>query len=49
MRAGSFMDVLMGIVFVGLVTTLVSHPNTARVVTSAGNAFSNSLAVAVKG
>jgi len=48
-KASGFMDVLMGIVFVGLVTSLVSHPNTARVITSAGNAFSNSLAVAVKG
>lgn len=49
MKASGFMDVMMGIVFVGLVTTLVAHPNTAKVITSAGNAFSNSLAVAVRG
>jgi hypothetical protein len=49
MRASSLLDVMMGIVFVGLVTTLVAHPNTARDITAAGNAFSNSLKVAVKG
>lgn len=49
MRGNSIIDVMMGIVFVGLVTTIVAHPNTARVVTAGGNAFSNSLAVAVKG
>jgi hypothetical protein len=43
MRAGSFMDVLMGIVFVALATTLVAHPNTSRIITASGNAFSNSL------
>jgi uncharacterized membrane protein len=48
-RAGGFIDVLMGIVYVGLVTSLVAHPNTANVVKAAGNAFSNSLSVAVRG
>lgn len=46
MRAGGFMDVLMGIVFVALAATLVSHPETARVITASGNAFSNSLRAA---
>jgi hypothetical protein len=46
MRAGGFMDVLMGIVFVALAATLVSHPQTARVITASGNAFSNSLKAA---
>jgi hypothetical protein len=31
---------------IALVTTLVSHPQTARVVTSFGNAFANSLRAA---
>jgi hypothetical protein len=45
-HAGGFMDVLMGIVFVALAATLVSHPETARVITASGNAFSNSLRAA---
>jgi preprotein translocase subunit SecG len=39
-------DVLGAIVVVALVTTLVSHPQTAGVVTSFGGAFSNSLLAA---
>ena len=46
MRASGFMDVLMGIVFVALAATLVSHPQTASVITASGNAFSNSLKAA---
>jgi hypothetical protein len=46
MHASGFMDVLMGIVFVALAATLVSHPGTAQDVTAAGNAFSNSLKAA---
>lgn len=46
MHAGGFMDVLMGIVFVALAATLVSHPQTAQVITASGNAFSNSLKAA---
>lgn len=46
MRAGGFMDVLMGIVFVALAATLVSHPETAKVIAASGNAFSNSLKAA---
>lgn len=47
--ASSFLDVMMGIVFVALVATLVAHPNTASVITAGGNAFSNSLKAATKG
>ena len=46
MHASGFMDVLMGIVFVALAATLVSHPDTARIITASGNAFSNSLKAA---
>jgi len=49
MAGRNFIDVLMAIVFVALVTTLVSHKNTAGDVTAAGNAFSNSLRVATGG
>jgi hypothetical protein len=45
-RAGGFMDVLMGIVFVALAATLVSHKTTADIITASGNAFSNSLKAA---
>lgn len=43
---GSIIDVMMAIVFVALVATIVGHPNTAKDITAAGNAFSNSLKVA---
>ena len=49
MRASGFTDIAMGLVFVALATTLVVHKNTARVVTAAGNAFSNSLSAATRG
>jgi hypothetical protein len=49
MSGRNFIDVLMAIVFVALVTTLVTHKNTANDVTAAGNAFSNSLRVATGG
>lgn len=49
MHASSFMDVIMGIVFVALVATLVAHPNTAGDINAAGNAFSNSIKAATKG
>ena len=49
MKGGGFTEVLMGIVFVALAGTLVAHANTATIVTSAGNAFSNSLSAATKG
>ena len=43
---GSIGDVLMGIVFVALATTLVAHKNTATDVNAAGNAFSSSIKAA---
>lgn len=46
MHASGFMDVLMGIVFVALITTIVAHPKTSSDITAAGNAFSNSLKAA---
>lgn len=49
MRSGSFVDILGGIVFVALITTIVAHPNTATDITAAGNAFSNSLRTATGG
>jgi len=39
-------DVLTGIVFVTLITTIVAHPNTASDITASGNAFSNALKAA---
>lgn len=39
-------DVLMGIIFIALATTLVAHKNTAGDVTAAGNAFSGSIKAA---
>jgi hypothetical protein len=42
-------NVMGAIVFVALVTTIVAHPGTAGVVTSFGNAFSNSLKAAEGG
>lgn len=39
-------DVAMAIVAVAMVTTIVSHRNTARVVTASGRAFSESLRAA---
>lgn len=41
-----FGDILMGIVFVALATTLVAHPNTAKDINAAGNAFSSSIKAA---
>jgi len=48
-RGSSIADVLMGIVFVALATTIVAHPNTAKDITSAGNAFSGSIMAATGG
>lgn len=49
MHAGGIFDVLAGIVFVALATTLVSHPNTAGDINAAGNAFSKSIQTATRG
>lgn len=39
-------DLLGAIVVVALVTTIVAHPNSAKVITAFGNAFSGSLQAA---
>lgn len=39
-------DILGGIILVGLVTTIVAHPNSAHIIQAFGNAFSGSLKVA---
>jgi hypothetical protein len=46
MRSGSIIDVLTGLVFVALATTLVAHKNTATDIGAAGNAFSSSIKAA---
>lgn len=46
MRFDDIFDVLGGIVVVALATTIVSHRNTASVVTAFGNAFSRSILAA---
>lgn len=39
-------DVATWIVIVALVTTIVAHPNSSKVITSAGQAFSSSITAA---
>lgn len=39
-------DIALAIVAVAMVTTIVSHRNSARVITSVGNAFSGSIRAA---
>ncbi len=46
MRGSSIGDVLMGLVFVALATTLVAHQNTSSDINAAGNAFSGSIKAA---
>jgi len=46
MRGSSIADVMMGLVFVALATTLVSHRNTASDINAAGGAFSSSIQAA---
>jgi hypothetical protein len=46
-RTDSIFDVMGGIVLVALCTTLVTSPNTARIVSSMGNAFSGSIKAAL--
>ena len=43
MNADSVFKLLGALVLVALVTTLVAHKNTAKVVTAFGGAFNNSL------
>jgi hypothetical protein len=40
-------DILAAIVMVALVTTIVAHPNSSKVITATGGAFSNSLRAAM--
>lgn len=47
MRFDDVFDVLGGIVLVAMATTIVSRPNTAKVVTAFGNAFSGSIRAAL--
>ncbi len=42
-RGGSLLDVLTGLVFVALATTLVAHKNTSQDIGAAGNAFSSAI------
>jgi hypothetical protein len=46
MRGGTIADVLTGLVFVALATTLVAHKNTSSDIGAAGNAFSGSIKAA---
>jgi hypothetical protein len=41
-----FFDIAMGFIAVAGITTVVSHPNTAKVITAGGGAFDNSLKAA---
>ena len=45
-HGGSLIDVMTGLVFVALATTLVAHKNTSTDISSAGNAFSSSIKAA---
>lgn len=47
MRTDTIFDVMGGIVLVALCTTLVTSPNTAKIVTQAGNAFAGSIKAAL--
>jgi hypothetical protein len=40
-------DIFAGITAVALVTTIVAHPNTAKVITAVGNTYSKSLRAAM--
>ncbi len=46
MRGAGIGDVLTGLVFVALATTLVAHKNTSTDIAAAGNAFSGSIKAA---
>ena len=42
-------DAIGGIILVALVGTIVAHPATSTIISSAGNAFTGSLKVATQG
>jgi hypothetical protein len=46
MKGASIADILMGLVFVALATTLVAHKGTSTDIAAAGNAFSTSIKAA---
>ena len=46
MRGSTLADVLTGLIFVALATTLVAHKNTSSDISAAGNAFSGSIKAA---
>ena len=41
-----FFDIAMGFIAIAGITTVVSHPNTAKVITAGGDAFDGSLKAA---
>ena len=43
---GSAADIVGGILLIGLVTTIVAHPNTANIIQAFGTAFTGSLGTA---
>lgn len=47
MQAGSIIDIMAAIVTVGLITVLVTKPNTAKVIETGGKAFIGSLKAAM--
>ena len=47
MKFDDAFDVLGGIVLVAMATTIVSRPNTAKVIQAFGNAFSGSIRAAL--
>lgn len=47
MKANSFLDVLGGIVLVALVTTVVTHKESAATVTAAANGFARVISSAL--
>lgn len=46
MRADSIVDVMVWITIVALATTIVAHPNSAKIIEAAGKAFASSLKAA---
>lgn len=46
MNAHGVVDVMVWIVIVALATTIVAHPNSAKIITAGGNAFSGALRAA---
>lgn len=47
MKTNTIFDVMGGIVLVALCTSLVTSPNTAKIVTAGGSAFSGSIRAAL--